>query len=94
VGSGILLVAFRDAAIVRADGEPARLRYEGDDLRRGGRFAGEGVTIEIGGISPDMAGRDPPVGLPAVVAVQRGDSIEDFEATWTCGVAYPPPRAG
>ena len=90
VGSGILLVAFRDAAIVRANGEAVRLRYQGADLRRGGRFAGDGVAIEIGGISADMAGRDPPVGLPAVAAVRRGDSVEDFEAIWTCGVAYPP----
>ena len=91
-GSGILLVAFRDAAVVRVDGEAVRLRFEGDNLRRGGRFAGEGVTIEVGGISAEMAGRDPPVGLPAVVGVQRGDSVEDFEATWTCGIRYPAPR--
>ena len=93
-GTGILLIAFRDAAVVRAGGEPVRLRYQGDNLRGGGRFAGEGLAIEIGGISAEMARRDPPVGLPAVVAVQRGDSIEDFEATWTCGVHYPPARTG
>jgi hypothetical protein len=91
-GSGILLVAYRDAAVVRVDGEPVRLRFQGDNLRRGGRFAGEGVSIEIGGISAEMASRDPPVGLPAVVGVQRGDSVEDFEATWTCGIRYPAPR--
>ena len=93
-GSGILLVAFRDAAVVRADGQPVRLRFHGDNLRRGGRFEGGGVAIEIGGISPDMVSRDPPVGLPAVVGVRRGDSVEDFEATWTCGVRYPPVSTG
>ena len=88
-GSGILLVAFRDAAVVRADGEPVRLRFQGDNLRRGGRFEGGDVAIEVGGISPEMATRDPPVGRPAVVGVRRGDSVEDFEATWTCGIRYP-----
>lgn len=88
-GTGILLVAFRDAAVVRVGGEPVRLRFQGDDLHGGGTFVGEGLSIAVGGISPAMAARRPEVGLPAVAAVRQGDSVEDFEATWTCGIAYP-----
>jgi hypothetical protein len=91
--SGIRLVAFRDAALVRIDGAPVRLRFRGGDLRRGGSFAGEGVSVEIGGISPAMAEGQPRVGLPALAAVRHGDSVEDFEGTWTCGVTYPAPVA-
>lgn len=90
-GSGILIVAFRDAAIVRVDGEPVRLRFQGADLRRGGTFVGDGVAIELGGIAPPAANSPPRAGVPAVVAVRRGDSVEDFEAVWTCGVVYPAP---
>jgi hypothetical protein len=90
----VRLVAFRDAAVVRANGAPVRLAFQGRSLPGGGTFSGDGVTVAIGGISPAMADPERGIAVPVVVAVRRGDSVEDFEGFWTCGLMRPEPRAG
>jgi hypothetical protein len=92
--SDIVLVAFQDAAIVRVDGEPVTLRFQGSSLRGGGTFGGEGLTVMIGGISGEMASLTGRVGIPVVVAARHGDSVETFEAVWTCGIMRPEPAGG
>ena len=91
--SYIRLVAFQNAAIVRVDGEPVTLGFQGQNFRRGGLFEGGGLNIMIGGISEDMANLPGRVGIPVVVAIRQGDSTENFEATWTCGIMRPEPGA-
>ena len=89
--SFIRLVAFQDAAVVRIDGEPVRIAYRGGNLRAGGTFQGDGLEIQVGGISDEMARLAERAGVPAVVSVRSGDSVENFEGVWTCGIMRPEP---
>ena len=81
--SGLRLVAVEDAAIARVGGAPVRLRFGGGDLHRGGTFEGGGLAVQIGGIS-GASQSSPRVSVAVVVAVRRGDEVENFEGMWTC----------
>jgi hypothetical protein len=80
----VVLVAHGAEAVVRVQGKPIMLSYQGSNMRGGGVFRGGSLAVQITGL-PESAARSPtPIGEPARVSVRDSGVSEEFRGLWTC----------
>lgn len=80
----VRFVSRGDEAVVRVQGRPHFLSYEGDNVRGGGTFGRGSLSVTITGITDAGAKSSSPIGKMAVVTVRHDAVTEKFRALWTC----------
>jgi hypothetical protein len=82
--SFVRLVASGRDAVVRFEGRPVLLRFDGERLRAGGTFRAPGMTVSIEDVPLSQARSEEPFDAIVRVSVDAAGKSEAFRALWFC----------